>query len=89
MSLAGRPSERRRRLATGGQPRERLAAALVELGPKPGTVQIVRVAHDNACPCLSGHGMSACTCEIVDVSPSPPIASPADLREYLDEERGA
>lgn len=72
MSLGGRPSQRQRRaLATGGRPRDRLAAALLaQLAAgaiNPGQLGIVQVFHDEGCPCINGQPMSACTCEIVEV----------------------
>ena len=70
MSLSGRPSERRRRrraLATGGRPHQRLLQALAESGEiQAGTVNVVGVGHDAGCPSLAGRGMYACSCEVVN-----------------------
>lgn len=91
MSRAGRPSERRRReLATGGRPRERLAEALASAhGTLTPGLHIVGVAHDEGCPAVEGRGMAACTCEIVEMREPVSVESLEDLRRYYARRRGA
>ena len=51
-------------LPTAGRPAEALAAAARDLVDEPGVIEM-SVGHDEGCPCTSGAGMPACTCEIV------------------------
>jgi hypothetical protein len=71
MSLAGRPSERRRRIeiATGGRPVEAYVAAMLNTIPRGPRIWSVEVSHDDGCPTLNSHGMDACTCEVIWIEP--------------------
>lgn len=56
----------RRTIATGGRPVEAVCAALAEVrGPAGIWPTIVR--HDAGCPCLHGHSLPACDCELVEL----------------------
>jgi hypothetical protein len=47
---------------------ERLFAVLGTLLPR-GSVAMLSIAHDDACPCANGdHPVTACTCHMVDVT---------------------
>jgi hypothetical protein len=69
MSFAGRPSARRLEIATGGKPLEVYVAAIRRTIPRGPAVWSLAISHDDGCPTLTGHGMEACTCEVVWIEP--------------------
>jgi len=58
----------RRDIACGGDPTGALVQALAEFrAVRAGHAWNVGIAHDEGCPALKAGGMSACTCEIVQL----------------------
>jgi hypothetical protein len=54
-------------VATGGDPVLALAKATRPWATDESAVLRIAVRHDKGCPCLQGHPMPACTCELVGV----------------------
>lgn len=50
---------------TGGDPEAAITAAALRMTEGQAHAIEVAVKHDETCPCLTGHPVGACTCEIV------------------------
>jgi hypothetical protein len=56
-------------VATGGDPVAAFNAAVAKHVAGTGTLYEAGVAHDDGCPCTApGTDLSACTCEIIEVT---------------------
>lgn len=56
-------------VATAGAPMLAVISAhqTLRISEKPGSIISMGIHHDDGCPCLDGHGMGDCTCEIVQL----------------------
>jgi hypothetical protein len=65
--LRATPNAWRRSVATGGRPERAVCAALLEVPFNRGEVWTTDIQHDDGCLTLRGHGLRACSCEIVEL----------------------